>query len=356
MISRLVTLCLPSIGSVSLCFPSRSSSIRISSLVSLCLSLYWIQFHHDFEASLRLSPFIALLLDAVPSEFRRLSPFVFIPCTGSGSIVILRFLFVCLLLSLSPFYWIQFHHDFEAISLCVSLCPPSTEFSSAMISRMASLCFPSTESSSVVISRLVCLCPLLLDQAPSWFRGSSSIVFNACLPLSSFYWLQFHHDLNISPFVSLLRYPGPSWFRMRLLVSPPLSPFYWIQVGHVFVVSFVSFVLDPVRTWFRFVSAFVSLLRDPVPSWLSRSPLYWIQFRHDFEAWFLCFACMGSITISRLASLSLVPLPPFNSLAQRSKSTMLGACLHVVPCSICGRGHDLKSPANKKGGLRSMLV
>ena len=114
-----------------------------SGLLSVCVPLspfYWDPAYHDFEASLRLSPFVFLLLDPVPSRFRGLPP------SGFSSIV---------------------------ISWLVSLCPLSKRSSSIMMSRLVSLCLPSTGSSSIMILRLVSLCPPSDSRAQ---RSKSTII------------------------------------------------------------------------------------------------------------------------------------------------------------------------------------
>ena len=193
-------------------------------------------FQHDFQVCLS-------------SWFPGLSPLC-LPSTGSSSVMISRFVSLCLALLLDPVSsWFR----------VVSLCPPSTGSCFVMISRfvslclallldpvsswfrVVSLCLPSTGSCFVMISRFVSLClALLLDPVSSWFPGLSPFV-------SRFYWILFRHDFELSPFVSLLLDPVSSWF-------PGLSPC-------------VSLLLDPVSSWFPGLSPCVSLLLDPVSSW-----------------------------------------------------------------------------------------
>ena len=100
--------------------------------------------------------------------------------------------------------------------------------------------------------------------------------FQVCLPLASFYWIQFRHDfqvcLPLSPFV----------------FCHPLSPFYSIQVRHDFQVC------------------------------LPLSPFYWIQFHqlplpspvhHDFEACLSPFV-FHSTGSSPIIILRLLPVCP----------------------------------------------
>ena len=117
--------CLPSTGScfvmislfVSLCLPSTGSCfVMISSLLSSLSPFYWILSHHEFEASLCFCPFVSLLLDPAHHD-----------CEASP-----RWL---------PSYRIKFHNDFEAISLCLPFSPP-TGSSSVTISRPVFLCLP----------------------------------------------------------------------------------------------------------------------------------------------------------------------------------------------------------------------
>ena len=165
MISRFVSLCLPSTGScfvmisrfVSLCLPSTGSCfVMISRFVSLCLP-------STGSCFVMISRFVSLCLPStrVPSWFPGLSPFVsFLLDSVRHDLQVS--------LSLSPFYWIQFRHDFQ---VCLPLCPFHW-IQSVMISRFVSLCLP------------------LLDPVPSWSRG-------------------------LSPFVSLVLDPGPSTLCLR---------------------------------------------------------------------------------------------------------------------------------------------
>ena len=212
MISRFVSLCLPSIGScfvmifrfVSLCLPSTGSCfVMISRFVSLCLPLF---------------AFASLLLDPVSSWFPGLSPFVslWLLClpsigsssvliselvtlslfTGSSSLMISRLLSMCV----SPFVSLLLDPRVSLfvslltgssslmisrlISMQVSLCLPSISF--IMISRFVSLCLPSTGSCFVILSNhwFGCLSPFgsllnSLCKGPFllWLGGVSYFVF-----------------------------------------------------------------------------------------------------------------------------------------------------------------------------------
>ena len=217
MISRFVSLCLPSTG---------SSSVMISRLVFPCRLLLdwgpsWLPGLSPFVSLLLdplaswlplLFPFVSLLSDPVPSWTSVLSPFCF-PSTGSTSILLSR--------PVSPFYWfpglspfvsllsvswIQFHHDFEAFSFF-----SPHDWILTMISRVVSLTpFRAHGSSSILFCNLVSLRPAL----PFFSRWTTWPWFGCLSPFASLV-------------ISWCRDPVPWWF--ATLSSFAFLSFSWCR-------------------------------------------------------------------------------------------------------------------------------